>query len=127
MLARRGRGVGLLCLSPTLRISDRLSGFDLHGEAWPTQGGGSGVGGWHWLGVRFVCGGRLGRIGIFRLWGGLIRWRRMILALRMRRVTHDGSGLGRSTCLVGRFVALTVKMLVVRHVVVQLCGLKMKT
>lgn len=56
MLARRGRGVGLFCLSPALGISDRLGGFDLHSEAWPTRGGGSGVGGWHWLGIRFVGG-----------------------------------------------------------------------
>lgn len=52
MLARRGRGVGLLRLPPRLRVGDGLRRLDLDAEPGPGGGRGGGVGGWDGLWVR---------------------------------------------------------------------------
>lgn len=61
MLARRRRGVGLLCLSPCLRVGDWLCRFDLDAEPRPGGSGGGGVRGRDWLrvGLRGRGGGRV--------------------------------------------------------------------
>lgn len=126
VLARRRRGVGLLSLPPRLRVGNWLCCLDLYAKPGPGGSGGSGVGGWDRLGVR-LGGWRV----IVLLVGGEVLRRLtrvgrclMILALGMRRVVCGWSTLRTGYALVCRLVLIPWEVFVVRHIVVQLRGVR---
>ncbi len=120
MLAGWWRGCKLALLPSALRIGDGLSCFHLYGEAWTGWGGGGGVGGRHWLGVRFVDGRGNGGVNIVWLrWRG-VRWGGVVLVLEWRGVAHWGPVWWWSPHLVGRVIAVDREVLAVRHIVIQL-------
>lgn len=127
VLARRGRGVRLFCLSPGLRVGDGLCRLDLDAEPGPGGSRGRGVRGRDGLRVGLRVGGG---VVVLLVGGGVLRWlvltgvrgHRVVLALGMRGVAHGWPTLRRGLALVCRFVMIPWEVFVVRHIVVQLRG-----